>query len=122
MLFGNNDCAPKIHLWVNLDTSYDVYNREIGTVTKWRPIKTAPKDGTGVDLWVVEDNGASGRVPDAWYDPKIKKWVSITIQVKDSHFEAYPVEGTPTHWMPTPAPPKEIQNAMRGVTHYDGVD
>jgi hypothetical protein len=33
----------------------------------WQPIETAPKDGTTVDLWVVDESGDGWRVPDAWY-------------------------------------------------------
>lgn len=33
----------------------------------WRPIAEAPKDGTPVDLWMVDERGGGSRVVDAYY-------------------------------------------------------
>lgn len=33
----------------------------------WQPIKSAPLDGTKVDLWLVDHNGEAWRQTDAWY-------------------------------------------------------
>jgi len=63
-------------------------------MTEWRPIETAPRDGTPV---LVGINDAGTRVVlvrwqmDDWRYP-------FTIR----RLKAY----TPTHWMPLPAPPK----------------
>lgn len=57
----------------------------------WRPISTAPKDGT-----VIFVPGGIAH----WYDGA---WYSLTGQ-------GYPgrrVTWTPLHWMPLPAPPAE---------------
>lgn len=57
---------------------------------KWRPIKTAPKDGT--DLLLGFSNGDDVTVGsfdgDEWFDQH-SFWLK------------------PTHWMPLPEPPKE---------------
>lgn len=56
-------------------------------MSEWRPIETAPKDGTVIDLWVPE----FGRLTNEWFDPEDDSWT-------------FP--GQPTHWMPIPEPPK----------------
>lgn len=67
----------------------------------WRPIATAPRDGTDVLLWVPASKwgpacavvGNSGRV--TWHVSNI-----------DGHDWEGPLDGAlPTHWMPLPAPP-----------------
>jgi hypothetical protein len=68
---------------------------------QWRPIETAPKDGTVIDLW---DGKYMHRVTNVrwghqrWQDGKPvgeKEWGLIT------H------DGKPTHWMRLPEPPGE---------------
>lgn len=58
---------------------------------KWRPIKTAPKDGT--EVWI----GAEGRVILAYVGHK--RWRSAWSQC--------PLAWEPTHWQPfhQPKPP-----------------
>lgn len=71
----------------------------------WRPIETAPKDGTEVDLWLapLSEDGyplTPCRLPNAHFhcgewlfwggDPEIG-WLSVDHRV--------------THWMPVPSPP-----------------
>lgn len=73
-----------------------------GVPARWRPIETAPKDGTWVDLWCVPRNGAPpGRCTNAsweagaWRDPSI-------------YSDGTPgdeIEMDPSHWMLLPAPP-----------------
>jgi hypothetical protein len=70
--------------------------------TRWRPIATAPKDGTKVDLWSeVED-----RITDA-------KWHRGAWCTSESHvggyvwsWDALSYQGRITHWMPLPPPPE----------------
>lgn len=33
----------------------------------WQPIETAPKDGTRIDLWLVDQDGDGERVTDAYW-------------------------------------------------------
>jgi len=33
----------------------------------WQDISTAPRDGTHIDLWMVDESGKGWRVPDAWW-------------------------------------------------------
>ena len=69
---------------------------------EWRPIESAPKDGTRVLLWRVFDGTAIGRwgnlVPDdpqEWFDDG---WI-------DNGQPICGEDDPATHWMPLPAPP-----------------
>lgn len=75
----------------------------------WRPIETAPRDGTEVDVW----NG--NRIPNAkWTRPdggsdEFKAWCHFDVDqcpygngVDRCWDMIYP---EPTHWMPLPPPP-----------------
>lgn len=74
----------------------------------WRPIETAPKDGTtflayqaeeGVDFFHWQDFGADSTAPKGW---------------RDSFIHVYPEgsENGPKHWMPLPVPPAAEQEAV----------
>lgn len=65
----------------------------------WRPIATAPKDGTHVDLYEVSIFGGK-RYPDCLYI--CDGWSEYA----EGHYRR--VSGTITHWMPVPAKPGEI--------------
>lgn len=62
----------------------------------WRPIETAPKDGTNVLLWWPF--WCPNRPTIGWFGYKgIQQWIAP---------EALEGDGDPpTHWMPLPAPP-----------------
>lgn len=62
----------------------------------WKPIDTAPKDGTVILL------GHSEAVFDGWWDTYDNAWV-------DGETNGYGDLRSydPTHWQPLPAPPKE---------------
>lgn len=72
-------------------------------MTKWRPIETAPRDGTVLltfnpDLWV-------GRVI---FDARIRmaRWsVDADTWYIQGVNSTIPLE--PTHWMPLPQPPED---------------
>ncbi len=66
-------------------------------VSEWRPIETAPKDGTFVDLW------AGDRIHDCFWCSKRGLWV----QFQDDSYQAELREEPITHWLPLPAPPGE---------------
>ena len=69
--------------------------------TQWRPIETAPKDGTWVLLCWKEtptgsecfDEWSPGQAVGKWY---YDGWMRCS---------EYSVGGNPTHWMPLPKPP-----------------
>lgn len=68
----------------------------------WRPIKTAPKDGTRIDLWIDWDHVGGMRETDAY-------WAYGDWQVCISDLDgAEPLNnmGIATHWMRPPKAPK----------------
>ena len=70
---------------------------------KWLPIKSAPKDGTRVDLYGSLGPKRSARVPDCYWHKKAGGW-------RCKHYDrdgysALRLPFAPTHWMPTPALP-----------------
>jgi hypothetical protein len=80
---------------------------------EWRPIETAPKDGTGVlvhrNIWPGTQSGFSEECSDintyvaAWWDGERDgrgAWICYMNAVLDPEC---PIE--PTHWMPLPEPP-----------------
>ena len=68
----NRSGARIMHLMAEvIDQWVDARKREVYAITDWKPIETAPKDGTKVDLWVEWPgrSPAAGRDPDAeWTD------------------------------------------------------
>lgn len=78
--------APKVAPRANyLEVMVDAKK---GIKMKWKPIETAPKDGTIVDLWHKD----GFRIAETWWDSSDECW-SIC---HDDDF---------THWMPMPDPP-----------------
>lgn len=67
----------------------------------WRPIETAPKDFTEIDIW----NGE--RIPNcSWGQTTYGRQVGFVYQSDyDSNGPVIELVRDPTHWMPLPAPP-----------------
>lgn len=86
------------------------------SVEGWRPIETAPKDGTLIMTWCVHANAefCDDAVAEGYAGPVIAKWI-------DHHgggFTWHGLAGTHTHWQPLPAAPDARQiNSM-----YEGGD
>jgi hypothetical protein len=66
----------------------------------WRPIETAPKDGTMVDLWCRATHGRDMRITDMWW---IERGIWRSGR-RDPFKEEMATRAT--HWRPIPAPPE----------------
>lgn len=84
----------------------------------WRPIETAPKDGTLVDLWCVDPagefvpEGGGIRLTDCGWDD-VSGWTRIMDDGDEDIVQDW-VDNPlglppwkPTHWMPLPEPPED---------------
>jgi len=71
----------------------------------WRPIETAPRDGTRVDLFGRSAGLTAGpwRITDCWFS--IGKWWRDDFEHGDDQSRSQ--VHRPTHWMPLPTPPKD---------------
>ena len=75
-------------------------------MTEWKPIETAPKDGTKILICVWDIGG--------YWDMEVSQWLK-NVSYKDEFgknkkYTGFAPDvgiGGPTHWMPLPAPPKD---------------
>lgn len=67
---------------------------------EWKPIESAPKDGTEIDLWIVDPlMPMEFREPNCWWRADAGRWMQMSGWVDTGPCYA-------THWMPLPEPPK----------------
>jgi len=84
--------------------------------TRWRPISSAPLDGTMVDLCV----GGSTRYPQCYYRADLKEWwVVASIREGAEPLRLFTDE-TPTHWCSISMP--KIHNGDVEMTGHHGDD
>lgn len=67
-------------------------------MSEWKPIETAPKDGTAVDLWIVAGK-FNRRVADCRYVDD--GWICHEGYIGQRFWPS----AEPTHWMPLSEPP-----------------
>lgn len=85
----------------------------------WRPIETAPKDGTVIDLWLKWSDGKGERIPDGYWSEEgfdfgpgrcdgLPGWGAENMGYDGCPgYADDPADGDHiTHWMPLPAPPQ----------------
>jgi len=84
---------------------------------EWLPIETAPRDGTVVDLWIKTEYG-NFRITDCkwgnsdWNHSGTGQWIFEARDESETHRDAWHDvfyvygDGSVTHWMPLPEPPK----------------
>lgn len=70
----------------------------------WRPIESAPRDGTSVDLWIepVEES------PDSFYLHNEAHRCANTYY-SNYHWHGAEWPWKPTHWQPLPLPPAPVE-------------
>lgn len=66
----------------------------------WKPIDTAPRDGTAILVFVPSKFDAGSVLPAAWADDD-EEWQTVGCVYPDESYDVHP-----THWMPIPAPPR----------------
>lgn len=86
----------------------------------WRPMSEAPRDGTYVDLWVINSDGEGHRITDAYYGP-----IPHTCGEYGQYCDGCPEEGSfwidgifghqvcgdITYWQPLPNSPNATPQA-----------
>lgn len=90
---------------------------------EWQPIKTAPKDGTKIDLWRVRleygtaETFDGERIPNAfWGEPYYgndRKYDDAWVHWDGGRTEEVEITDAylVTHWMPLPEPPAHSKGA-----------
>lgn len=91
--------------------------RELEAQREWRPISSAPKDGTRVDLCGPTKKGNWRRVTDCYWHRKAKAWHTSNYS-KDGYSKLrLPFEAT--HWLPIPKTPavQVAEGSPAGALH-----
>jgi len=75
-------------------------------VSDWRPIETAPKDGTWILVWEQSPYEPSHYVarwghPECGYEVDDRAWVTMELGPSPDNYNIM----NATHWMTLPAPP-----------------
>lgn len=71
-------------------------------MSEWQPIETAPKDGTDIDIWASFGSGGE-RYTNVSFLRGAWRVLGVNELDQTTYVE---VDGTPTHWMLPPEPPK----------------
>ncbi len=85
-------------------------------MSAWKPIETAPKDGTSVLVWFYGEPHVAVYAPiwtpenKRWFVrhpkwPDSSSWSQVT-EIEPNQFQVMAGLVGPTHWMPLPEPPK----------------
>lgn len=69
-------------------------------MSEWKPIETAPKDGTPIDLFITR------RWTDYVWDAEVEGWTFAQDINNDWQDRRTWPASFPTHWMPIPLPPQ----------------
>jgi hypothetical protein len=78
---------------------YEAFNAE----SPWRPITTAPKDGTAILIWPAQSAlTGSTECMIISYVVRWHDWKEAWIEASGEEYDTF----HPTHWMPLPEPPE----------------
>lgn len=67
-------------------------------MSDWQPIATAPRDGTRIDLWMVNERGEGWRVTDAYFVPNVKDTRRAFDPVAGNYFNGVPYTVVEDQW------------------------
>ena len=73
-------------------------------MSEWRPIETAPRDGTPVLLWASDFKGATARTAQFRLHPCGS---GLWLLAESATQELYLIAGQATHWAPLPPGPSQ---------------
>lgn len=80
----------------------------------WRPIESAPKDGTVILAWCVHPHARWATDDKEWSCPVVTQWITHN----GGGWTWNGMAGTFTHWMPLPPPP--LDRAGGGAVEGEG--
>jgi hypothetical protein len=75
------------------------------TQDEWRPIETAPRDGSTFLAW------KKGHIIETYFDPEDEIWRAWSDEVA-IYLNAYPLQDVGTHWMPLPIAPARMRSEL----------
>ena len=96
----HGDAEHRAWLYRELVSFFETERQIAEALGCWQDIRTAPKDGTTVDLWSPKYVRFTGCVWTKLYKRNDYQWFQYGT-------DGYEIE--PTHWMPLPAPPNAIE-------------
>ena len=119
---GRSDKSPLVQAFARHRIAAEANRDQLGiremiATDGWRPIESAPTNWTQVDLWVVWQ-GLGQRITDCRSRLANGKpdWHTTS-----DEYGWTQVHGTPTHWMPLPAPPQSKRAAaLADLAALDG--
>lgn len=103
-IFDLDDMRDR-ELWVeSIDAAIREREELRAKVPQWRPIESAPKNGTCILLWCVHDNAkyANEKDLDSWQGPVVGQWIEHNGGGWCWHGHC----GKHTHWAPLLPPPE----------------
>jgi hypothetical protein len=77
------------------------YWRDFQGGSAWKPIETAPKDGSTLLLYCPDGDLPADRVVGGWWDD----FGPYRKEMGGDGVWSFDLPGEPTHWMPLPEPP-----------------
>lgn len=84
-------------------------------MNNWQPIETAPRDGTLIDLWIINQDNDNFRITDAYWNKYDNAWWAPYKNYGEGGKAETSYKNTKTgnemfekatHWMPLPEPPQ----------------
>ncbi len=78
--------------------------RAVSADGEWRPIESAPRDGTPLLAWCVHPHARHAEDPKEWAAAVVTQWINHN----GGGWTWNGMAGSFTHWQPLPAPPTAL--------------